>query len=101
MQQIHKTCHSLNAENYKLNDSKYLIEQEMCYSVTNVPKDMMRTEVKVTVTQRQYVTFRYPKVYPHTKFGIPTSKKNWRYVPDMIFLELRPEIKVQVTVTRK
>ena len=33
-----------------------------------------RTEVKVTVTQKWYATLRHPKMYPHTKFGIPTSK---------------------------
>ena len=33
----------------------------------------LRPEVKVTVTQRQYATLHNPKVYPHTKFGIPTS----------------------------
>ena len=33
-----------------------------------------RSEVKVTVTRKWYETLRHPKVYPHTKFGIPTSK---------------------------
>ena len=35
-----------------------------------------RSEVKfkVTVTQLWYATLRLPKMYPHTKFGIPTSK---------------------------
>ena len=33
-----------------------------------------RSEVKVTVTQKWYVTLRHPKMYPHTKFEIPTSK---------------------------
>ena len=28
----------------------------------------------VTVTQKWYVTLRHSKMYPHTKFGIPTSK---------------------------
>ena len=31
------------------------------------------SEVKVTVTRKWYMTLRYPKMYPHTKFGIPTS----------------------------
>ena len=30
-----------------------------------------RPEVKVTVTQKWYMTLRYPKMHPHTKFGIP------------------------------
>ena len=33
-----------------------------------------RSEVKVTVTQKRYMTLRYCKMYPHTKFGIPKSK---------------------------
>ena len=33
-----------------------------------------RSEVKVTVTQKWYMTLRYPKMHPHTKFGIPNSK---------------------------
>ena len=31
----------------------------------------MRSEVKVTVTQRWYATLRHPKMHPHTKFEIP------------------------------
>ena len=38
-----------------------------------------RSEVKVTVTQKWYVTLHHPKMHPHTKFGIPTSK-NVRYM---------------------
>ena len=33
-----------------------------------------RSEVKVTVTRKWYATLRRPKMHPHTKFGIPTSK---------------------------
>ena len=33
-----------------------------------------RSEVKVTATQKWYATLRHPKMYPHTRFGIPTSK---------------------------
>ena len=33
-----------------------------------------RSEVKVTVTPKWYATLLHPKMYPHTKFGIPTSK---------------------------
>ena len=51
----------------------------MCHNVTNAPKDTlfleMRPEakVKVTVTQGHHATLIDSKVYPHTKFGIPTS----------------------------
>ena len=33
-----------------------------------------RSEVKVTVTHKWYLTLDHPKMHPHTKFGIPTSK---------------------------
>ena len=33
-----------------------------------------RSEIKVTVTWKWYMTLRHPKMYPHTKFGIPNSK---------------------------
>ena len=50
----------------------------------------LRSEVKVTVTQKQYVTLC---TTGYIQFGIPTSN-----LGDM-FLELKPEVKV--TVTRK
>ena len=53
-------------------------------------------QVKVTVTQKWYMTPRYPKMHPHTKLGIPNSK-NMRYAPDTIFLKTRSEVKVTVT----
>ena len=37
-------------------------------------KTKSEVKVKVTVTQKWYVTLRHPKMHPHTKFGIPTSK---------------------------
>ena len=33
-----------------------------------------RSEVKITVTPKWYTTLRHPKMHPHTKFGVPTSK---------------------------
>ena len=33
-----------------------------------------RSEVKVTVTRKWYMTPCFPKMHPHTKFGIPNSK---------------------------
>ena len=41
-----------------------------------------RSEVKVTVTQKWYVTPCHPKMYLHTKVGIPISKNIRRYEPD-------------------
>ena len=37
-------------------------------------KTKSEVKVKVTVTQKWYATLRNPKMHPHTKFGIPTSK---------------------------
>ena len=33
-----------------------------------------RSEVKVTMTQKWFVTLRHPKMNSHTKFGIPIAK---------------------------
>ena len=33
-----------------------------------------RSEVKVTLTRKWYMTLHYPKMYPHTNFGIPNQK---------------------------
>ena len=56
----------------------------MRHNVTNPPKDMifleLRPDVKVKATLRQYVTLRDPKVYQHTKFGIPTSRVGVDYM---------------------
>ena len=41
-----------------------------------------RSEVKVTVTQKWYVTLFHPKMHLHNKFGIPKTNKNRRYEPD-------------------
>ena len=62
-----------------------------------------RSEVKfkVTLTQLWYATLRHPKMHPHTKFEIPTSKKCKRYAPDTIILKTRSEVKVKVTMTQK
>ena len=37
-------------------------------------KTKSEVKVKVTVTRKWYPTLRHPKMHPHTKFGIPTSK---------------------------
>ena len=33
-----------------------------------------KSEVKVKVTRKWYATLGHPKMHPHPKFGIPTSK---------------------------
>ena len=43
----------------------------------------LRLEVKVTGTQKQYVTLHDPKMYPQTKLGIPTSNN----IRDMLQLQ--------------
>ena len=59
-----------------------------------------RSEVKVTVTQKWYVTLNHPKMQLYSEFGIPISK-NRRYAPDsMQFLETRSEVKFKVTKTQ-
>ena len=55
-----------------------------------------RSAVKVIVTRKWYMTLCYPKMHPHTKFGIPNSK-NMSYAPDTIILKTRSEVKVTVT----
>ena len=57
-----------------------------------------RSEVKfkVTVTQLWHGTLPHLKMYPHTKFEIPTSN-NMRYALDTIILKTRSEVKVTVT----
>ena len=54
-----------------------------------------RSEVKfkVTVTQLYYATLRHPKMHPHTKFGIPTSKN----IGDMDRTRKRDGRKVYIT----
>ena len=42
-----------------------------------------KSEVKVTVTRKWYMTLRYPKILPHTKFGIPNSKN----IRDMLWTQ--------------
>ena len=37
-------------------------------------KTKSEVKVKVTVTRIWYMTLHHPKMHPHTKFGIPTSK---------------------------
>ena len=53
----------------------------------------IRSEVKVTATQKWYATLGHPKKHPHTKFGIPTSKN----IEVMPILETRSEVKNTVT----
>ena len=53
-----------------------------------------RSEVKVTVTKKWFVTLRHPKLHLHTNFGIPLSKN----IRDMHqFLETRSEVKFKVS----
>ena len=47
-------------------------------------KTKSEVKVKVTVTRKLYATLSHPKMHPHTKFGIPTSK-NIRVGSHMVF----------------
>ena len=58
-----------------------------------------RSEVKVTVTQKWYVTPRHPDAF--TPIWNYYLKEYWRFAPDsMQFLETRSEVKFKVTVTQ-
>ena len=59
----------------------------LVYSYTSNDMDAifqeLRLEVKVTGTQKQYVTLHDPKMYPQTKLGIPSSNN----IRDMLQLQ--------------
>ena len=59
--------------------SKNIGDMHRTRSGTNGQTDIaitikIKSEVKVTVTWKWYTTLRHPKMHPHTKFEIPTSK---------------------------
>ena len=35
---------------------------------------ILKTRSEVKVTRKWYMTLPYPKMHPHTKFGIPNTK---------------------------
>ena len=63
------------------------------------------------MTQKWYATLCHPKMHPHIKFGIPTSKsignmhqtrkRDGRTDGHFISIKTKSEVKVKVTVTRK
>ena len=55
---------------------------------TIILKTRSEVKVKVTVTQKWYATLRHPKMYPHTKFGIPISKNIGDMLRTQQFLKL-------------
>ena len=65
------------------------------YTKFGIHKQRTGVKVKITVTQKQYVTLHDPKVYPHTKYGIPTSKN----IGDMLRTRFS-RIEVKVTVSQ-
>ena len=52
----------------------YLKEYKRCAPDTIILKTRSEVKVRVTVTQKWYVTLRYPRMNLHTKFGVSTSK---------------------------
>ena len=74
----------------------YLKEYKRCAPDTIILKTRSEVKVKITVTRKWYVTLRLPRMYLHTKFGIPTSKN----IGDMYLLETRSEVKVNVKGTQ-
>ena len=51
-------------------------------------KTRSEVKVKVTVIRKWNMTLRYPKMYPHTKFGIPNSKNIRDMLRTQQFLKL-------------
>ena len=56
-----------------------------------------RSEVKVNVTQKWYVTLWHPKLHPPIKFGIPTFNNIRDMLWTWFFKKTRPKVKVTVT----
>ena len=50
------------------------LQESRRYAPHSMPIPETRSKVKVKVTQQWYVTLCHPKIHPHTKFRIPTSK---------------------------
>ena len=65
------TSSSQDACTHQIWDS-YLKLYERYAPETNIVKP--RSDIKVTVTRKWYVTLHHPKMHAHTKFGIPISK---------------------------
>ena len=75
--------------------NSYLKEYERYVRDTIILKT--RSEVKVIVTRKRYVTLGHPKMQLYSEFVMPISK-NRRYAPDsMQFLETRSEVKFKVS----
>ena len=70
---VHDTSSSQDASTHQIWDS-YLKYYKIYAPDTIILKTRSEVKVEVTVTQKWYATLRYPKMHPHTKFGIPTSK---------------------------
>ena len=64
---------SHDAFTHQIRNSLYLKEYKRYAPFTLILKT--RSEVKVTVTRKWYMTLCHPNMHLHTKFGIPISKK--------------------------
>ena len=68
----------MSGGNNLLHLSSFSTPNKKCVTMWQMPLKTktfldLRSEVKVTVIQKQCVTLRNPKMYSHTKFGFPTS----------------------------
>ena len=70
---VHDTLSSQDASTYHIIDS-YLKEKRRYAPDTIILKTRSEVKVKATVTRQWYATLSHPKMYPYTKFGIPTLK---------------------------
>ena len=82
---IHYTLSSQDATTHQIWDS-YLKEYKWYALDTIILKT--RSEVKVTVTWKWFITLSYPKMHPHNKFVIPTSKHIRDMLQTQLFLKL-------------
>ena len=64
------TSSSQDASTHQIWDS-YLKQYKSYAPDTIILKTRSEVKVKITVTRKWYMTLRYPKIHPHTKFGIP------------------------------
>ena len=63
-------------------------------------KTKSEVKVKVTVTRKWYTTLCHPKMYPHTKFLIPTSKNIGDMHRTRSWTDGRPDIAVTICLPK-
>ena len=72
-------CDTLASQDVFIHQRWNFYKEYRRYAPDSMPILETCSEVKVTVTQRLYVTLCHPKMHADTKIGIPTSN-NIRYM---------------------